>query len=328
MRSSCLLCTIIALLALGMIATPTTADQTQISTPDVDWQKCFGGTQFDHPTVIIEGTDGGYIVGGYTNSNDGDVTGYVWSDPYRLSNIWILKVDLDGSIAWQQCLGSESLGPEKWSYNLVSILPSSDDGYVLYGQLIDEESVGSENQILVAKLDRYGDILWQNEFGDSGWNNYGDIISAKDSGYIFWWGQNQFLDSGSVIKLDENGEIVWRSNCFEHHEILSIIPDRNFGYIAISAYRGDIGICRIDDNGNLLWQKCLGGTGFEYPRGIVQTTDGGYIITGLTTSNDGDVTDYHGSSDIWVVKLTSEGNSLCETLSHLPEHFPLPSPSP
>ena len=128
MRSSCLLCTIIALLALGMIATPTTADQTQISTPDVDWQKCFGGTQYDSPTVIIEGTDGGYIVGGSTNSNDGDVTGYVWSDPYRLSNIWILKVNLDGSIAWQQCLGSESLGPEKWSYNLVSILPSSDDG--------------------------------------------------------------------------------------------------------------------------------------------------------------------------------------------------------
>ena len=55
------------------------------------------------------------------------------------------------------------------------------------------------------------------------------------------------------------------------------------------------------------WQKCLGGTGFEQANSIQQTTDGGYILAGETSSNDGDVIGSHGGEDVWVVKINVLG---------------------
>jgi hypothetical protein len=55
------------------------------------------------------------------------------------------------------------------------------------------------------------------------------------------------------------------------------------------------------------WQTCLGGSGGEEGHSIQQTTDGGYIVAGLSTSNDGDVSGGHGASDCWVVKLDGAG---------------------
>ncbi|MBC8643570.1 hypothetical protein H9W95_04315 [Flavobacterium lindanitolerans] len=55
------------------------------------------------------------------------------------------------------------------------------------------------------------------------------------------------------------------------------------------------------------WQKSLGGTGNDYANSVHQTADGGYIVAGYTSSNDGDVSGNHGGDDIWVVKLTATG---------------------
>jgi len=74
---------------------------------------------------------------------------------------------------------------------------------------------------------------------------------------------------------------------------------------------GDYWVVKLDNNGNIQWQKSLGGSGYDYPHAIQQTLDGGYIVAGRTQSfNDGDVTGYHGSvySDFWVVKLSTNGN--------------------
>jgi len=60
---------------------------------------------------------------------------------------------------------------------------------------------------------------------------------------------------------------------------------------------------KLNSTGSLVWQKCLGGTSGEYGFSIQQTVDEGYILAGLTASNDGDVSGNHGEIDIWVVKL-------------------------
>lgn len=56
-----------------------------------------------------------------------------------------------------------------------------------------------------------------------------------------------------------------------------------------------------------MWQKCLGGTGSEWVTSIQQTADGGYIVAGISYSNNGDVMGNHGDSDYWIVKLDSIG---------------------
>src|SRR5690606_6373975 len=78
----------------------------------------------------------------------------------------------------------------------------------------------------------------------------------------------------------------------------------------------DVWVVKMDAAGNIEWQKCLGGTGDDQAQAIQQTNDGGYIVAGVTSSNDGDVTGNHtwtnsggtyNSRDCWIVKLNNIG---------------------
>ncbi|HET7153022.1 MAG TPA: T9SS type A sorting domain-containing protein, partial [Candidatus Kapabacteria bacterium] len=69
----------------------------------------------------------------------------------------------------------------------------------------------------------------------------------------------------------------------------------------------DYWIIKLDANGNIQWQKSLGGSGWEVAFSIQQTIDGGYIVAGSSGSNDGNVTNNHGGADFWIVKLNSTG---------------------
>ena len=60
------------------------------------------------------------------------------------------------------------------------------------------------------------------------------------------------------------------------------------------------------------WQKALGGSAVDRANAIASTTDGGYIVAGLTYSNNGDVTGNHGSNDVWVVKLGEDAGGVDE----------------
>jgi hypothetical protein len=60
--------------------------------------------------------------------------------------------------------------------------------------------------------------------------------------------------------------------------------------------------------GSLQWQKSLGGSRWDYASSIQQTSDGGYIIAGISRSNDGDVKGNHGETDYWIVKLKGQEN--------------------
>src|SRR6185436_3480316 len=77
----------------------------------------------------------------------------------------------------------------------------------------------------------------------------------------------------------------------------------------ISSVHGsyDYWVIRLNSVGDTLWQRSLGGSGYNYATCVQQTSDSGFIITGYTTSNDGDVSGNHGSYDIWVVKLFPSG---------------------
>ncbi len=75
----------------------------------------------------------------------------------------------------------------------------------------------------------------------------------------------------------------------------------------------DIWLVKLDAAGTLQWQKCLGGTGDDVGFRVFQQADGGYILAGITTSNDGDVSGNHGMSDIWLAKTDATGNVLWQS---------------
>lgn len=177
---------------------------------------------------------------------------------------------------------------------------------------------------------------WGKCIGGSG-NDVGNSVFAIDSNIIVVCGSTESGDGDInnhdnwfdfwIIKLNTSGDILW-NNCYggsDDEQAVSIVKtfDNGFaltGYTKsndhdVSGRHGtssfhDIWVMKIDSTGNLLWQKCLGGSYSENSTAIIETIDKGFIVTGETESSDGDIQNSHGDVDSWVVKLDSLGNIL------------------
>jgi hypothetical protein len=239
------------------------------------WQKCLGGVGYEFPiTDFQQTTDGTYIGVITTVSNDGDVSGNHGSE-----EIWAVKLNDLGNIVWQKCLGGSGAESTYWQKGLV-IQQTSDGGYIINCITLSNDGDVSGNHggtdIWVVKLNNSGNLVWQKCLGGSGDETTTSIDQTSDGGYII---------EGTTTSND--GDV-----------------SGNHGG------NNDIWVVKLNDSGNIEWQKCLGGSDYELqPYGapsVHQTTDGGYILIGNTHSNDGNVSGNHGSSDIWVIKLSSE----------------------
>lgn len=294
------------------------------------WQKCLGGFSSENGKSVVKTSDGGYIIVGTTNSNDGDVSGN--NDPSGFtSDYWVVKTDGSGNLQWQKCLGSG--GDEIGN----SIKQTFDGGYIVGGisQGIGGDVSGNNGIIdfWIAKLDNSGNIQWQNNFGGSDYDWCNSIIQTADSGYLAcgYTHSNDFDVTGNhgsrdcwVIKLDATGNLQWQK-CFggtSMDDLFSVIqtPDGNFiGCGAVGSNDGDVSgnhtnnyndawVFKFNSSGGLLWQKCLGGNNNDGGGFIQSTPDGGFVFAGASRSNDFDVSINHGLSDYWIVKIDSLAN--------------------
>ena len=290
----------------------------------LDWQRCLGGSSSDYVNSIQATPDGGYIMAGYTYSNDGDVSGNHGS-----YDVWVVKLDQSGNLQWQKCLGGSS-------YDYVnSIQATPDGGYIMAGQTDSNDGDVSGNHgsydVWAVKLDQSGNLQWQKCLGGSSYDYVNNIQATPDGGYIMA-GQTDSYDgdvSGYhynsdvwVVKLDQSGNLEWQKclggNGTEYANSIQATPDG--GYIMagqtdsnggdVSGNHGynDVWVVKLDQSGNLQWQRCLGGSSDDYSNSIQETSDGGYIMAGFTISNDGDVSGNHGYYDVWVIKLDQSGN--------------------
>jgi hypothetical protein len=289
------------------------------SSGDIEWQKCLGGTGNDYAKSIQQTSDGGFIVAGYTDSNDGDVSGN-----HGYFDYWVVKLNSSGTILWQKCLGGTSFD------QAYSIQQTSDGGFIVAGRTYSNDGDVSGNHgdidAWVVKLNSSGDIIWQKCLGGTSGDYANSIQQTSDSGFIvagYTWsndgdvsGNHGYYDYW-VVKLNSSGDIEWQK-CLGgtyYDYAYSIQQTSNGGFIVagstnsingdVSGYHGyfDYWVVKLNSSGDILWQKCLGGTSDDYANSIQQTSDGGFIVAGYTNSNDGDVTENHGGYDTWVVKL-------------------------
>jgi len=298
------------------------------STDSIEWQRCLGGSDWDEAHSIQQTSDGGYVVAGMSSSNDGDVTGNHSSGIIDVWDYWIVKLDSAGLIEWQRCLGGSSSDVAQ------SIQQISDGGYIVAGSSNSNDGDVTGNHgdwdYWVVKLDSAGSIKWQRSYGGSSTDVAHSIQQTIDDGYIVagWSGSddgdvigNHGVTDCWIVKLDSVGAIEWQ-HCLGGSSIddaYSIQQTSDGGYIvAGSSYsnNGDVTgnhgvidcwIVKLDSSGLIEWQRCLGGSGEDEAYSIQQTSDGGFIIAGLSYSNDGDVTGNHGGGDYWLVKLDSVG---------------------
>ncbi len=252
----------------------------------IKWQKCFGGTGAEDVECIIQTSDKGYAIAGYTGSkNDGDVSGF--RDGGDI-DAWIIKLDSSGKLQWQKCIGGGKLGNFGSQTTAYSIIQTFDGGYAVAGETnsIDSDFFGKNHgryDAWAAKLDAAGNIKWLDCYGgSSGSEAFKSIIQNSDGSYTL----AGYTDSQEEGFSNHGG----KSNSLDAY----IIRIDSLGAI-------------MQTSDNKQWQKLLGGTNDEIANCIIHTFDGGYIFTGSTSSHDGDVSGNHGSLDVWVVKLDSDG---------------------
>ena len=301
---------------------------------NITWNKLLGGDQFEYCNSIQQTSDGGYIVAGYSlSSANGDVTGINHGNV----DYWIVKLNGLGNIVWQKLIGGSS------NEYAISVQQTTDGGYIIAGysnSSANGDVTGTNHggyDYWIVKLDLNGVILWNKLIGGTGNERAQCVQQTTDGGYIVAGysssssngdvtGINHGLDDYWIVKLDLNGAILWDKLLGGNRldEAQSIQQTAEGGYIIAglseSSANGDVTgvnhgsvadywIVKLDSFGTITWNKLIGGPNLDNAYSIKQTTDGGYIVAGLSFSSaNGDVTGInHGSPDYWIVKLDGSG---------------------
>jgi len=304
---------------------------------NVEWQKILGGTGYETAHGIHPTPDGGYIVAGESNSDDGDAI------PGKgMMDFWVLKLSSEGTIEWQKKLGG-TLNDGCWSIQL-----TADGGYALAGVTesndIDVTGNHGMNDYWLVKLNANGNIVWQKTYGGTS-IDYGIVMAvAPDGGYVlsgFAFSNDSDVTGNHgagdmwVVKTNSTGTIEWQE-CLggTNNEVaydVTVAQDGGYllggyamsadGDITLNQGNADYWVVKLSSTGTLNWQKSLGGTALDYVKGLRETADGGVVVAGNSLSADGDVGSNLGNEDFWVVKLgeeTSGINTLIKPVSAYP----------
>lgn len=287
------------------------------------WSHTYGGTSNDRGNDVCLAVDGGFILTGFTESNDVHITSNNGS-----KDLIAIKTDSNGELEWAKTFGgtSDEIGN--------SVLALSDGSSIVVGSAFSSDGDISYNagfsDFWILKLDSDGNLLWEKTYGGSGEDRAKKVIQTQDGNFAILG--TAFSTDGDIsnplggvdfwlIKIDGNGNLLWEksfggSSADQGSDLIETTSGEliitgevlsNNGNVSGNHGFTDAWVAKLDSNGNLLWQNALGGTMVDYFLAITETDDGGFIATGNTFSDNGDVSNNLGESDIWIVKLNNNG---------------------
>ncbi len=263
--------------------------------PDsLSWTRTLGGTDYDYGYALVQTTDGGYAL-----------TGYTWSFGQGARDVYIAKLDSMGNLQWTKTIG----GPNHdWG---LAIVETHDHGLAIAG-ITSSFGQGGYDLYLI-KLDAQGNLQWTRTFGGANYEWAFALIQTADSGFAIA-GRTLSFGQGNwdvyVVKLDAAGNLQWTRAIggTGNDQARSIVQTHDGGY-ALAGYttsfgqgNADVYVIKLDSAGNLQWTRTIGGNAEDRGYAIIQTSDGGYALAGYTTSFG------QGNRDVYLVKLDTAGN--------------------
>lgn len=291
----------------------------------IEKQISIGGSGADFGRAISQGPQKSYIISGYSNSTDADI-----SQNKGGMDIFISLLDSNLNLKWLQTYGGSG---NDISYSVISCRSG---GYMMAGfsNSSDGDFTGNKGMAdcFLMRLDTLGNLIWEKNYGGSA--NDGDIavsvIETADSGFAVCSNTSSTdgdvsINHGSidfwVFKTDSKGKLLWEKTYggSKNEDSHTILEMKN-GDLTVAGHStssdGDLSknqggedfcIIRIDHNGNLLWCKTFGGTTDDVAYHLCSSDHGGIIACGSSNSIDGDISRQHGGDDCWILKIDSSG---------------------
>jgi len=243
------------------------------------WSRTYGGASSDSAEAMVQTSDGGYALAGYTTS--------FGAGSY---DFWLVKTDEYGDMEWNQTYGGAGI---EHAYSLVE---TSDGGYAIAGG----------NRLV--KTDEYGNIEWNHTYSGEARS----LVETSDGGFALAGYSSSLIDEKSdfwLVKTDAQGNMEWNKTYGGTDvEVANSLVEASDGGYALVGYTfgaggSDFWLVKTDNYGNMEWSRTYGGAGSDRAHSLVETSDGGYALAGgCTTSVDA------GPADCWLVKTDEYGN--------------------
>ena len=231
---------------------------------ELEWEQTYGGSGFEAGFDVIENEEGGFIVGGYATSTDGDVSSNFSGDGF--TDLWLFSTNESGDIVWEKTWGGSSnesaskLTLDKQGNIVVLGNAQSTDGDV-------EQALGFTDLWLL-NITTDGSLNWQQNIGGSSNDFSTDIAFNKDGNFV-------------ILGYSNSNEDEFENNYGDY----------------------DIWIWELDDKGELVTQQNYGGSSQDISASLTTLLNGNFMITGYTYSSDNDVSENFGESDILTLEI-------------------------
>lgn len=260
------------------------------------WQKTYGGSLYEEATNMISTPDGGFLLAGHSDSADGDISNNLGN-----RDLWLVKTDAQGNLEWEKNYG----GSNSEVYGKIFL---AENGYLLISSSDSSDgNVGGNNgsgDFWIVKISENGDIEWENHFGGSeyevpvsalatpsqeyiiaGYSNSTDGDIADPRGNFDFW----------IVKVNSSGELIWEKSLGGSNvdKPMGIIRDHEDGYLVFgnsNSWNGDITaplgqndgwVVKLNDEGNVVWDKSFGGSGSDGIIDFKLSQNNGYIFSGV-----------------------------------------------
>ncbi len=283
----------------------------------------YGGSNIETLNSIISLDDTGFLLAGSSSSDDGNLTAN-----FGLGDCWLVRTDTAGNILWQQNYGGSAYDVA----NAVASLPQG--GYVVVGSTRSNDGLVSfnhgESDLWLFRIDEEGSLLWEKSLGGSESDNGKSLLVLNDS-LVMIIGTTKSSDGDVAVnhgKSDywliqynlKGDSIVWEKTYGEEDSDAGtdMVYAHDGGYILAGNSRtrenggnnngqNDYRIMKVSSTGKVMWDHSFGGSLDEIATDILRADGEGYLISGYTYSQDGDVEGNHGGRDMWIIKLNNDG---------------------
>lgn len=297
----------------------------------IEWQNSIGGAGFDVLLSVCQTLDGGYVLGGYSDS---PISGDKSEPSFGLYDYWIVKVNASGILQWENTIGGSD-------YDLAYSIVQKADGKIIAGGYSSSHISGEKTTLnkggrdfWLVTLNTSGVLVGQTVIGGGCDDVFADLEVTPDNGLIVCGascsgigGDKTEANMGGgwndywILKLNSIGVIEWQNTIGGNMDdfLLDVAQTADNGYIlagrSLSGISGDktelnIGfwdywVVKLNATGDILWENSIGGWLDDYLQGIVQLNNGEFVLGGNSWSPvSGDKTESNvGGSDNWIINI-------------------------
>jgi len=293
-------------------------------TGSIIWEKTFGFSGADYGTTLIETNDNGYLITGVLDVTASNGQGNSKkTNRHAGGDVWAIKIDANGTVAWSKFYGGS------FTDTPLGVVKTNDNGYILAASS-DSKDVDITNNkgsydFWILKIAADGNLIWQKNFGGSEIDEARAIIATNDNNFLIV-GDTRSTDKDIqnnnggadiwVIKMNTDGNLIWQktigATSFDVARAVFKTQDNGF-LIAGSSRSADNGfinkgqndalLVKINADGNLIWQKTIGGSKIDFLYDIVELQNQSIIAVGESSSNTEDIQENKGFSDALIIKI-------------------------